>query len=421
MFKELEEFLDKYEKINKYEMTCLPLCAAENISSDFVKLPQSTFLQEKYILGGVLEYTKANNFLGSENLYTIYEHILRQCNKQFKCQYADARTLSGINAVTTLLMALFKIGDTIYVTSPEYGGHSSMPLICERLGLNIEYLPYDYSIHDFDYEKINSNLSTDKFAGILIALSDMIEQPNLYQLKLNNTILLYDATQILGLIASGYITNPFQWFNNEDNVIVLGATHKTIAGPTCGLILTNNLKLANKIDLQINPNYLRNNQLNNIVSLLFALYEIEYFGKDYFNVMKDLIEITSKELENLNLKVLKTRKCNCSDTHQLWLILTSQQLDRLEKNAKIYGVSLNVRCRKIYHNYGVRLGFQQVAHFNWPKETGIILAQIIKELTKKNCNKKKVEALMQKLPDKKIYFTFDNQTIKETFEKLHNS
>ena len=422
MFNELKEFLENYEKISSFEAKCLPLCAAENIASDFVKLPQLTFLQEKYILGGVLKYEENNNFYGSQNLFSIYEHVHKQCQKQFKCQFADARTLSGLNAVTTLLMSLFKIGDSIYITSPEYGGHSSMAFICERLGLNIKYLPYDYSINDFDYDEINLNIAQKKISGILIALSDMIEQPDLYKLNLNGTILLYDATQILGLIASGYVKNPFQWFNNNENVIVLGATHKTIAGPTCGLILTNNLTLANKIDLQINPNYLRNNQLNNIVSLLFALYEIEYFGKDYFNTMKDLINITGEELEKANIvEVLKTRNGKYSDTHQLWLSLSENQLDRLEKNANLYGVSLNARRRKIFHSNGVRLGFQQVAHFNWDALTGITIASIINELLKKHCSQRQIEQLIQKLPKKEIHFTFDNQTLKEVFNKLHNS
>ena len=144
MFIELKEFLIDYKRILKKELTSLPLCAAENISSDFVRLPQTTFLQEKYILGGIEKYENENNFHGSENLFAIYEHINKQCYKQFGCKYADARTLSGLNAVTTLLMSLFKIGDTIYVTSPEYGGHSSMAIICERLGLKIKYLPYNY-------------------------------------------------------------------------------------------------------------------------------------------------------------------------------------------------------------------------------------------------------------------------------------
>ena len=49
----------------------LPLCAAENVMSPFSKIPLDTFLQEKYIMGGVLQYQNHSNFVGSEKLYKI--------------------------------------------------------------------------------------------------------------------------------------------------------------------------------------------------------------------------------------------------------------------------------------------------------------------------------------------------------------
>ena len=54
----------------------------------------------------------------------------------------------------------------------------------------------------------------------------------------------------------------------------MGATHKTLPGPTCGLIMTNNLKLAQQFDTLINPDYLRNSQLHHIFSLILTLMEI---------------------------------------------------------------------------------------------------------------------------------------------------
>ena len=47
----LDDFLEIYNNISMNELKTLPLCAAENISSDFVKIPHSTFLQEKYVFG----------------------------------------------------------------------------------------------------------------------------------------------------------------------------------------------------------------------------------------------------------------------------------------------------------------------------------------------------------------------------------
>lgn len=417
----LEEFLSVYNKILQWEEHSLPLCAAENITSEFTRLPKTTFLQEKYLLGGVSQYSNDNNFYGSENIYEIYKLLQKQCTKMFNCKYADARTLSGINAIVTILMALFDVGDTILVTAPEYGGHSSMPIICERLGLNVILLPYDYVRKDFDYEKINSTLDNENIKGILIALSDMLEHPQLNKLHIKDEIVLYDATQVLGLIATGYIDNPFNWFSESKNFILMGATHKTIPGPTSGLIMSNNMDLVKKIDLKINPDYLRNVQLDNIVCLLFALLELEQFGNDYFLRMKSLINTTAKLLECDNIQVIKTRNNLYSCTHQLWLHIGERNLDFFERNAIAVGVSLNIRRKKVYGNNGVRLGFQQVARYNWNENDAKLISKILLDLCDENCNYKQIQKLMEALSPKKVYFTFDALTLKKVITELHNS
>ncbi len=420
MNKNLTEFLNVYKELEDYEVNLLPLCAAENISSYFTKLPQISFLQEKYLLGGVIKYKEDGNFCGSNKLYNIYDLFSKQCQKMFHCSYADARTLSGLNAVTTLLMSLFKISDKIMITSEEYGGHSSMKIIANRLGLTTIEIPFNYENNDFDYPKMNKILENEKISGILITLSDIIEHPNLKKINLKKEILIYDVTQILGLIATNYIDNPLDWYSENENVILIGATHKTIPGPTCGLILTKNEILAQKIDLKINPDYLRNVQLNNIVSLLFSLYELESFGKEYFKVMKNIILKLTYLLENKGIKVIRTRNGDISKTHQMWLVINTLDLKELEKRAYSLGISFNIRHKKIYQSKGVRLGLQQIARYNWGDDAVEKISNIIYLLTQKNFNCKKIKNIIDSLPKKTIHFTFDNQTIESFFTILHN-
>ncbi|MBO6244613.1 MAG: hypothetical protein J6O41_08690 [Clostridia bacterium] len=294
-------------------------------------------------------------------------------------------------------------------------------MICERLGLKTIHLPFDYANYDFNYDEINRQLKNKNIKGIIIALSDMIEHPNLKCLDLNNTILLYDVTQILGLIATKYMDNPFDWFKDSDNVILLGATHKTIPGPTCGLIMTNNLELAKRFDLKVNPDYLRNIQLNNVVSLLFSLFELDKYGFKYFNSMKIILNEVAKELSRKRINVIRTRdNTTYSKTHQLWYSVNGD-IDQYEQNALLAGVSLNIRKRKIYQDQGVRLGFQQVARFNWDKEAAKTIAQILILLFDSNCNYSKINKLLMELPPKNINFTFDQSIKEKALRVLHYS
>lgn len=255
----------------------------------------------KYIMGGVIEYQGCSNFIGSKKLYKIYELLTRQCNKLYGCKYADARTLSGVNAVMTLLMSLFSSGDTILISSEECGGHGSMPKICHRLGINTIEIPYNYDIYDFDYEETNKLLKTQKIDGILICLSDIITMPQLKKFDLpQECVLIFDATQILGLIATKSMENPLEWFTEKQKFILMGATHKTLPGPTCGLIMTNNLELAHQFDTLINPDYLRNSQLHHIFSLILTLMELEICGQQYSTTIINNANILADALVKYN-------------------------------------------------------------------------------------------------------------------------
>ncbi|HEM5103033.1 TPA: aminotransferase class I/II-fold pyridoxal phosphate-dependent enzyme, partial [Streptococcus suis] len=156
----------------------LPLCAAENVVSPFSKIMLSSSLQEKYLLGASSTYQE-NNFLGSSKLFEFNLFLNELCLRLYGAKYADARTLSGINAVTSLLMSLFEIGDTVYISSDEYGGHTSIKKICRRLGIKTKYIPYDYNKLDIDYDQLNKALTKENVKGILICLSDILFQPQL--------------------------------------------------------------------------------------------------------------------------------------------------------------------------------------------------------------------------------------------------
>ena len=103
------KFANIYNPILRFEDKSLPLCAAETSISDFVRYPLLSFVQEKYILGSVINYTEAN-FIGSRSLFEVYGLLTELCEELFHCSYADGRTLTGVNTISTLLMSLFEIG-----------------------------------------------------------------------------------------------------------------------------------------------------------------------------------------------------------------------------------------------------------------------------------------------------------------------
>lgn len=417
-----EDLINLCIDISKQENKLLPLCAAENVVSPFSKIPLDTFLQEKYIMGGVMKYQEHGNFVGSKKLYKIYELLTRQCNKLYGCKYADARTLSGVNAVMTLLMSLFSAGDTILISSEECGGHGSMPKICHRLGINTIEIPYNYDIYDFNYEETNKLFKSQKIDGVLICLSDIIIMPQLKNFDLpEDCVLIFDATQILGLIATKNMENPLEWFSEEQKFILMGATHKTLPGPTCGLILTNNLELAHQFDTLINPDYLRNSQLHHILSLILTLMEMEIRGQQYCSAIINNANILAGTLTKYKFNILGVPP-NYTYTHQLFISMSENNAVKFYNKCLDYGVSINFRNKRLYKICGLRIGTQEISRYGWLDAEMHIIAEILRDIRDHNQFSQDISDKINKLSAKKeICYSIENDCYDIIYAQLHHS
>ncbi|MBC1242453.1 hydoxy methyltransferase [Listeria welshimeri] len=400
----LQHLNQKYETYNE---NTLPLCAAENVMSDFSKLPLSSSMQERYIMGGILDLQKEDNFMESALLFEYYELLSKIGKELYGADYTDGRTLTGMNALTTLLMSAFKIGDKVLISSSDVGGHGSIPIICNRLGLKYEYLPYNYEEFDFDYQKINQTIKSGQIAGIIIGLSDVLYPPKIQQLELQDTILIYDATQTLGLIAFDSKQNPLCCMPADNKIILLGATHKTIPGPSCGLIMAKNISFAQEIDKKINPNYIRNIQMHQVLSLIYTLIEFQAYGKEYMKQMVRNTEMLTTMLEPY-FNILKKKNCY-SQTHQIHFHIEESEIDTFYKNAIFHSVTLNKRNKKIYQNSGIRIGTQEITRYGYGKNELSQIANILNLLKVKQNLKtdKEINSILQKLVcNKEIHYCF---------------
>lgn len=422
MSKYLSDFETLCKEIMQYEDNSIPLCAAENPMSPFSKIALDSSLQEKYIMGGVRSLDLNNNFVEAEYLFRIYQLVNEQCRDLFHCNYADPRALSGVNAVMVLLMSLFNDGDTILISSEDSGGHSSMPLICKRLGISTIELPFDFTEMDFDYDAVNSILKEKKINGILICPSDLLWQPHLERIQLPpECVLIYDATQTLGLIANGINENPLDKFSEESKFILMGATHKTIPGPTCGLIMTKNLSLAQRFDQVINPDYLRNVQFHHILSLSLVLMELEVFGDSYGKSTVKNANCLGRNLEAAGFDVIKKEPDLYTTTHQLFLPMPPKELEHFMEQCQEFGIALNARYKSLYRGSGVRIGVQAVTRYGWDADDMNEIATILSALYAGNTDERMLTQKISTLARRrKIHYTFDDKTMERINCALHN-
>ena len=404
MLKEIQTIYDITSKFQNFHKNSLPLCAAENVISDFVKEPLKADFQERYIMGSAYNYSIDDNFIGSEYILPYYKMIDDLGKELFHAKFTDARTLTGMNAANLLISALCQKGDNIMILGKSWGGHASMRPTFERLGANVFEAPYNLDEYDFDYGRLNQMLKEQNIKFLNIAPSDILFEHHFEKIDTSNTVVLFDYSQTLGLIAAGLLQNPLDYVKNS---ILFGGTHKTMPGPAHGLIMTNSDDLYDKIDKEINPKYLRNIQTHQVVSLLFTMIEMKYFGVEY---QKNTVRIANCLGEMLTQKGFTVAQKNgiYTQTHQLFLEMPKENMEIMFQNAQSQGITLNTKKKALFHGgYGIRLGLQEISRYNWDNDALQKIADILYQVSFPNYDKHQVEVLMKSLPDKKINFTFN--------------
>lgn len=405
MYRELEELKNINKHFRDFQKKTIPLCAAETVISDFVKEPLAQDFQERYIMGSAYDFSMSDNFIGADLLLPYYKMISELGKELFHAKYTDARTLTGMNAANMLVSALCKPGDNIMTLGKQWGGHASMVPTFERLGLNVYDAPYILDNYDFDYDKLNNEIKEKNIQFLNIAPSDILFPHNFKKIDTSSCTVLFDYSQLLGIIAAGLLENPLDYI---ENCILYGGTHKTMPGPAHGIIMTNNDKLYAQLDKNINPKYLRNVQTHQVVSLVHTMVEMKYFGKEYQANTIRTANILGKELDKLGFNIVHNGDLY-TKTHQLFLEMSKEEMENMFDNAIKVGVTLNTKKKPLFHGgYGIRLGLQEVSRYNWDNTTIANIAKILKLISVKNFDMNKVKTLIDSMPPKNIHFTFSD-------------
>lgn len=410
--KEIEAICELTKNFKNFHKNSLPLCAAENVVSDFVKIPLMADFQERYIMGSTYSYKmNGTNFIGSEYLFPYYKMIDELGKELFHAKYTDARTLTGMNAVNVIASSLCRIGDNVMILGENCGGHASMKPTFERLGANVFEAPYDLEKHDFDYDLLNRKIRENNIKFLNIAPSDILFQHDFSKIDNTDCVVLFDYSQTLGLIAAGLLENPL---DRVKNCVLFGGTHKTMPGPAHGIIMTNSDELYKAIDDGINPKYLRNIQIHQVISVLFTLIEMKYFGREYQKNTIRIGNLLAKELEKLGFGVT-SKNGIYTQTHQIFLEMSEKDMEMVFANATREGITLNARKKAIFRGgFGIRLGVQEISRYNWDDKSIVKIARILKLIAEEGYDRQEVKDLILSLPEKRINFTFEE----ENYENL---
>ena len=243
VFKSIEGEFDRQQ--NQIE-----LIASENITSRAVLQAQGSVLTNKYAEG----YPGKRYYQGCEFVDQTETLAIERVKKLFGCEYANVQPNSGSQANQGVYTALIEPGDTILGMSLAAGGHLTHGAAPNQSGKWFNAVQYGVRESDglIDYDEVEKLALECKPKMIVAGASAyprVIDWKRFRQIADKvDAYLFVDMAHYAGLIAGGSYPSPFPYAD-----VATSTTHKTLRGPRGGIILTNNEKIAKKVNSAIFP------------------------------------------------------------------------------------------------------------------------------------------------------------------------
>ena len=280
----------------------IELIASENYASKAVRNLQGSILTNKYAEG----YSGKRYYGGCEYIDIFENKAIEFATKLFNCRYANVQPHSGSSANMAVYRALLNHGDTVMGMNLADGGHLTH-------GYSLNFSGMDYKIVDYrlnletemlDYEEIAKIAKREKPKMIIAGASAYPRKIDFQKFReIADSIgayLMVDMAHIAGLVAAGLHENPCLYAD-----VVTSTTHKTLRGPRGGLILTNDLEIAKKIDKVIFPGIQGGPLMHVIGAKAQCFYEA--LQPDFVEYQKQVlknIKALAKVLKNKNVKLI---------------------------------------------------------------------------------------------------------------------
>ncbi len=220
---------------NQRQEEHIELIASENYCSPRVLEAQGSQLTNKYAEG----YPGKRYYGGCEHVDVAEGLAIDRAKQLFGADYANVQPHSGSQANSAVFMALLNANDTVLGMSLSDGGHlthGSKVNFSGRLYHAVQYgLNEETGIVDYDQvEQLAKEHKPKMIIAGFSAYSGLMDWARFREIADSvGAYLMVDMAHVAGLVAAGIYPNPLPHAH-----VVTTTTHKTLAGPRGGLIVS---------------------------------------------------------------------------------------------------------------------------------------------------------------------------------------
>ncbi|ALE92890.1 serine hydroxymethyltransferase [Arthrobacter alpinus] len=232
------------------QRTGLEMIASENHTAAAVMAAQGSVLTNKYAEG----YPGRRYYGGCEYVDVVEQLAIDRVTALFGAGFANVQPHSGAQANASVMHALIKPGDTIMGLNLAHGGHLTHGMKINFSGRLYNVVPYQVreDTHQVDMAEVERLALEHKPALIVAGWSAYARQLDFAEFRriadLVGAYLMVDMAHFAGLVAAGLHPSPVPHAH-----VTTSTTHKTLAGPRGGIILSNDADIAKKINSAVFP------------------------------------------------------------------------------------------------------------------------------------------------------------------------
>ena len=228
----------------------LEMIASENHTALAVMQAQGSVLTNKYAEG----YPGKRYYGGCEHVDAIETLAIERATSLFGARFANVQPHSGAQANASVMHALIRPGDKVLGLELAHGGHLTHGMKINFSGRLYEISAYgvDETTHQVDMEEVARIAREHRPKLIIAGWSAYPRQLDFAAFRAIadevGAYLMVDMAHFAGLVATGLHPSPLPHAH-----VVTSTTHKTLAGPRGGLILTDDPEIAKKVRSAVFP------------------------------------------------------------------------------------------------------------------------------------------------------------------------
>ncbi|GAA1360930.1 serine hydroxymethyltransferase [Arthrobacter rhombi] len=228
----------------------LEMIASENHTAQAVMAAQGSVLTNKYAEG----YPGRRYYGGCEQVDVIESLAIERVKALFGAGFANVQPHSGAQANASVMHALIRPGDTVMGLNLAHGGHLTHGMKINFSGRLYNIVPYgvDEASYEVDMDQVAALAREHRPKMIVAGWSAYPRQLDFARFRAIadevGAYLFVDMAHFAGLVAAGLHPSPVPHAH-----VVSSTTHKTLAGPRGGIILTNDADVAKKVNSAVFP------------------------------------------------------------------------------------------------------------------------------------------------------------------------